>query len=205
MIKRICLQCRNEFETKSLGKRTNVLCSILCRNKYVALKRKSTKYPLYLIDCIQCGKPVYAKNAQFNKPNRKYCDKACKQRHERTGVAMSEDSKKKLSLAKIKHGHSNSKLWKVWKEIIRRCDPVSGHENYGLRGIKVTADWMEFKEFEEWAKTSGYIVGLTIERLDVNGDYCKENCTWIPMSEQSKKRRPSSEWNFKNKYNHENN
>lgn len=197
MIKKNCIQCSKEFETNKKGKSTNITCSIVCRNRYIAYKMRSDKYPLYLVDCIRCGKPVYAKNAQFNKPNRKYCDKACKQRHERTGIAMSEESKKKLSIAKTKHGYSNNKLWKVWSEIVRRCNPLTGNKNYGLRGIAISTEWLKFEKFQEWALLSGYIEGLTIERVDVNGNYCKENCTWIQKSEQAKNRRPSSEWEFK--------
>jgi len=194
MITKECIQCKKEFQTKKQGKRTNVVCSILCRNKYCAEKRRSTKYPLYLVDCVQCGAPVYAKSAAFVKPWRKYCNKACKQRHERTGVPMSEESKRKLAIARTTHGYSYNKLWKVWAEVIRRCDPQKGHYNYGLRGILVSDEWKEFEPFQEWALKNGYKEGLTIERVNVNGNYCKENCTWIPQCEQAKNRRPSSEW-----------
>lgn len=194
-----CKLCKKEFEAKSLGKRTVLYCSIVCRNRNIAAGRRLYKYPKYLIDCLHCGKPVYAKNISFDKPNRKYCDKSCKQRHERTGVAMSEESKRKLSIAKTKHGNSYNKLWKVWSEIVRRCDPIKGHKNYGLRGIIISEEWKIFEKFQEWALTNGYDEGLTIERIDVNGNYCKENCKWIPQSEQSKNRRPSSQWIYKNK------
>ena len=43
--------------------------------------------------------------------------------------------------------------------------------------------------FKEWALSNGYEDGLTIEREDVNGDYCPENCKWIPFSEQTKNTR----------------
>ena len=85
MITKLCLYCNKEFKTKKQGKTTSITCSIVCRNRYISNKRKLYKYPKYLLDCIQCGEPVYAKSIYFDKPNRKYCDKACKQRHERTG------------------------------------------------------------------------------------------------------------------------
>lgn len=194
-----CKLCEKVFEAKSQGKRTVLYCSTVCRNRNIAAGRRLHKYPKYLLDCVQCGKPVYAKNMSFDKPNRKFCDKACKQRHERTGVSMSEASKKKLSIAKTKHGFSQDKLHRVWAEMIRRCNnkKASGYQNYGGRGITVSEEWLDFLKFREWAINNGYKKELTIERLNVNGNYCKENCTWIPMSEQSKNRRPSSEWKLK--------
>jgi len=57
---------------------------------------------------------------------------------------------------------------------------------YGGRGIRVCREWSEsYSAFEKWAKAAGYRPGLTIERVDVDGDYSPENCTWIPKGEQS--------------------
>lgn len=105
MVRRICLQCTKEFEAKSLGKRTAQHCSIMCRNRGIAFRRKLYKYPKYLLDCLQCGKPVYAKSIYFDKPNRKYCDKACKQRHERIGTKMTQSQLEKIR-------GKNSHAWK---------------------------------------------------------------------------------------------
>lgn len=56
---------------------------------------------------------------------------------------------------------------------------------YGARGIKVCDEWrFNRKAFFEWALKNGYNETLSIERVDVNGDYCPENCKWIPLSEQ---------------------
>ena len=48
-----------------------------------------------------------------------------------------------------------------------------------------------FQAFYDWSISNGYTEGLTIERKDVNGNYCPENCCWIPKSEQPKNRRNS--------------
>jgi hypothetical protein len=53
----------------------------------------------------------------------------------------------------------------------------------------VCDEWRDFAVFREWALSAGYREGLSIERKEVNGDYCPGNCEWIPMAEQSGNRR----------------
>ena len=107
------------------------------------------------------------------------------------------------------HGLSNKKLYDVYKQMLRRCYTESSkdYKNWGGRGIKVCDEWRaDIFKFFEWANKSGYKEGVTIERLDVNNDYCPENCTWIANELQSNNRtdtrflelegvrRPLKEW-----------
>lgn len=89
------------------------------------------------------------------------------------------------------HGDSGSKLHEAWKNMRGRClNPRrAGYENYGGRGISICAQWDDFEAFRDWALLAGYRAGLTIERIDVNGNYEPANCTWIPASDQSVNRR----------------
>ena len=49
-------------------------------------------------------------------------------------------------------------------------------------------EWQNYKPFAEWARSHGYEDDLTIERIDVNGNYCPQNCTWIPKEKQARNR-----------------
>ena len=64
-----------------------------------------------------------------------------------------------------------------------------GYENYGGRGVTICPEWDSFEAFEAWALSSGYRADLSIERIDVNGDYEPGNCTWATAQVQSENRR----------------
>jgi len=92
---------------------------------------------------------------------------------------------------KTTHGMEGTRVYRVWAGMKSRClNKLSPHyKNYGGRGITICNNWLEFCGFYEWAKMSGYKEDLTIERIDVNGNYNSLNCEWIPLSEQNKNKR----------------
>jgi len=76
----------------------------------------------------------------------------------------------------------------VWKNMRKRCNNQNDpqYADYGGRGISICPEWGSFEQF---LADMGECNGLTIERKDVNGNYCKENCCWIPRAAQRRNTR----------------
>ena len=92
--------------------------------------------------------------------------------------------------------------YRVWRQMKDRCynSKSPGYHHYGGRGIKVCDRWTNkpygFKNFiEDMGKRPGGVTKnnrpvYTLDRIDVNGDYCPENCRWTTQSIQMHNRRP---------------
>lgn len=81
----------------------------------------------------------------------------------------------------------DKQLYMCWYNARLRCynKDIPKYKSYGERGITMCDEWKnDFKEFEKWAIKHGYIKGLSLERIDVNGNYEPSNCKWITNEEQ---------------------
>jgi hypothetical protein len=87
----------------------------------------------------------------------------------------------------IIHNMHNTKLYHVWASMKDRCSNLKNkkYEYYGGKGVKVCESWLEFLPFYNWAIENGYKEKLTIDRIDVAGNYEPNNCRWITQQEQS--------------------
>lgn len=86
---------------------------------------------------------------------------------------------------------SKTSLYRVFANMKIRCynKNSKSFKNYGGRGIKICDEWLAgFENFYNWALQNGYKKGLTIERINNDGDYAPSNCKWITKSEQPKNR-----------------
>lgn len=87
------------------------------------------------------------------------------------------------------HGMVGTREYKSWQSMKDRCNNVnsSGYENYGGRGITYDHRW---EKFENFFADMGYRPSdCELDRIDVDGNYCKENCRWIDSTFQSHNRR----------------
>jgi hypothetical protein len=92
-----------------------------------------------------------------------------------------------------KHGMCNTKIYAVWKAMLRRCatDDPSAYKYYKKRGISVCKEWKVFENFYAWAINSGFRDGLEIDRFDNDGGYTPENCRFVTHAENVRNSRNS--------------
>lgn len=106
-----------------------------------------------------------------------------------------QQSKNGTANPAYKHGGTGTRLYYVWNGMHQRCYNPNNerYSSYGGRGIRVCAEWDDFATFRDWALSAGYDESAsygecTLDRINVNGNYCPDNCRWVNEAVQSRNR-----------------
>ena len=108
----------------------------------------------------------------------------------------------KCSASNKIHGQTNTKLFNIWQSMKQRCNDKNckTYKDYGGRGIKVCGEWEnKFMNFYNWANANGYNEGLTIDRINNNGNYEPNNCQWVDIIQQANNKRNNVRVIYQNK------
>lgn len=127
-----------------------------------------------------CGIVTMASETKLRSGNRRSC-----------GCLLSDVTAER----NMTHGHAagrnkRDRIYNVWASMLARCTNPKSHayHNYGGRGISVCDRWMKFENFLQ--DMGAPPPGLTIDRINNDGNYCKENCAWKTRLDQARNRRP---------------
>ena len=87
-------------------------------------------------------------------------------------------------------GSKRPSFYNIWQNMKSRCLRKSNpkYNRYGGRGISICKEWLDIKNFADWAKSHGWKEGMSIDRIDNDGDYCPENCRFVSISENARKK-----------------
>lgn len=141
--------------------------------------------------------------SEYSKPNSKRKYWLCKCECGNTTIVNTTDLKsghtKSCGCLKTKNNSTTTRnsikanrLYNIWRGMKKRCylPTNKDYKNYGGRGISVCDEWKNsFLTFYEWSMFNGYSDALTLDRIDVNGNYEPTNCRWVTMKMQQQNRR----------------
>lgn len=148
-------------------------------NRLTALKRvgiSNSRKTIWLCKC-ECGNYTNVTEDNLKQGNVKSC-----------GCLRGDFNRSRAT-----HRKSNTRLYNTWRNMKARCKCPTNpyYKNYGGRGIQLYNDWAKFENFYNWSIENGYKDNLTIDRVNVNGNYEPNNCKWIPLSKQAYNKRDS--------------
>lgn len=110
-----------------------------------------------------------------------------------------EETKEEFKTRFIKHGMRNTLTYSTWRSMNTRCKNahIAQYNDYGGRGISICDRWKCFENF--FQDMGERPQGTSLDRIDNNGDYCKENCRWSTREEQGNNTRKTTHIEFNGK------
>ena len=147
----------------------------------IEFEYKYKNQSFWLCQC-DCGKLIVTRINALNMGRTTSC-----------GCYKFEKASESAKARNFKHGLTSEtnvecrELFHTWNNMRQRCSNSNrpDYRWYGGKRVKVCPEWSEnFKSFYDWACENGWESGLTLDRIDPNGDYCPENCRWTTWQVQ---------------------
>ena len=107
----------------------------------------------------------------------------------------------------MKHGMCGTRIYDIWRDMNHRCycKNLKNYKNYGAVGVMVCDEWRsDFLNFYNWAISNGYSENLTIDRINVYGNYEPSNCRWADRALQGANKKCIGAVNYIGIYLHKN-
>ncbi len=147
---------------------------------YTDKRRKA----VWLCEC-ECGNYIEVTSEKLATGNTKSC--GCLHRD-----TSREKAIKLIALHTRYKDHNEKRIAQTFNQMKHRCynKKCKAYKNYGERGIKICEEWLnDFYLFYKWSIENGYKEELSIDRIDVNGNYEPSNCRWITNIQQQNNKR----------------